>query len=70
MKTKLTVRGPNTKVTGNYGDFNLDAAYAHALVAAMGDLENSGDVCGITFTMKDVERRASELMSEWGYVND
>jgi hypothetical protein len=64
FNTKLTVEGVNTKVTGNYGAFNLDAALAHAMYVAMSDLDSSGDISGISFTLRQVEIRADELLRE------
>jgi hypothetical protein len=72
---KLMTTCNPTIVNGSTDEFAHDAAMAHALVMALGELGVTRDgifaeCCQASDTRQFVFERADELMTEWGYTED
>lgn len=75
LKTELYPNriGGITQGWSGENDLKHDAAYAHALVLAIGEIGVTDDggyaqYCPASDTQSFLRERAEELMREWGYV--
>ena len=69
----MSLKTKNTKhiITVSSDDFIDDATYAHALDAAIAELENDqSPEYSPAYVLAEVRRRADGKMKDWGYTDE